>query len=281
MFPIRDENPTSSTAYVTIGLIVLNCLIFLLMAWGPIDENRFTWKYAYVPGELTDGQAAMAEHFREHPVVRQKHDQQGRPLFYRFTRPPQPVLELDNIAMQAAGAVPAWVNIFTCMFLHGGWMHLIGNMLYLWIFGNNIEDRLGPALFFVFYIATGLVGNLAHTFFDAGYVPLVGASGAISGVMGAYILLFPRTRILAVVPIGWYPMTVSLPAWVFLGIYFVLQNLYPASFGAGEGQVAYWAHIGGFVSGMALIFALPRRKAAVVTKPARAYDSADDADIVI
>src|SRR6185369_5895583 len=134
---------------------------------------------------------------------------------------------------------------------------------------------LGPLLYFVFYTATGLMGNLLHTFFDASAVPLVGASGAISGVLGAYILLYPHERITAIVPMGYYPATVKMPAWVFLGVYIVIQNLYPATFGAGTGGVAHWAHIGGFASGAALIKLLPLHPPPL-TRPGNDRD--DDAD---
>lgn len=279
MLPIRDSNPTHSTPYLTIGLIVINVLIFVLQATG--DTQQMIWKYGYVPAELVRSQEKFAEGLRENPPVKRATDARGRPLSDWYGRP---LGEPDLRAMKAATALPAWVNIFSCMFLHGGWMHLLGNMLYLWIFGNNIEDRLGPGLYAVFYLGTGLVGNLAHTYFDAGFVPLVGASGAISGVMGAYVLLFPRTRITGIVPIGWYPLTVNLPAWVFLGLYFVVQNLYPAAFTAARSagaqqSVAYWAHIGGFVSGAATIYLFPHRRppaAQAVTDP-----DEDDADIII
>ena len=274
MFPIRSTNPTSARPYVTFGLIGLNTLVFLFMAWGPVDQTVFTYRYGYLPAELALDEEAFAARLRQQPPGRPITDPFGRHAVDRLGRP---LLQPNLEAIEAATAVPAWVNLLTAMFLHGGWWHLIGNMLYLWIFGSNIEDRLGPWLYVVFYVGTGVVGNLTHTFFDAGVTPLVGASGAVSGVMGAYILLFPRTRLLAIVPVGWYPMTVSLPAWMFLGMYFVVQNLYPATFGMG-GNVAYWAHIGGFVSGAALIFVFPRRK----RPPPPVVDMADeDADLVL
>ncbi len=280
MFPIRDQNPTHSTAYVTIALVIVNCAVFLF-GWSrpTVDQQRLTYKYGFIPAEFTEGTDEAKLHYQEHPPANQARDRQGRPLYHRFTNPPQPVLIPDLASAKAATALPAWINIFTCMFMHGGWMHLLGNMLFLWIFGNNIEDRLGSVLFVVFYIATGVVGSLTHTLFDPGYVPLVGASGAISGVMGAYVLLFPTTRILAIVPIGWYPATFSLPAWMYLGIYILLQNLWPA-FRGGAGNVAYWAHIGGFVSGMALIYLFPHRKRPPPEQPD--YDpKEDDADFVL
>jgi len=280
MIPIRDSIPTHSIPYVTIGLIVVNTLIFLVEWKG--DMQTMIWKYGYVPAKLVVGSEEFAEELERHPPTRPVVDRYGRPLGDIFGRP---LVEPDTAAIKAATALPAWVGIFSCMFLHGGWMHLLGNMLYLWIFGNNIEDRLGPILYLVFYIGTGLVGNVAHTIFDQSFSPLVGASGAISGVMGAYILLFPRARILGVVPLGWYPLTVSLPAWAFLGIYFLIQNLYPAyfsaaHFGARQEGVAFLAHIGGFLSGMALIYVFPHRKVRPVEQPA--YDpEKDDADVVI
>jgi len=280
MIPIRDSNPTHSRAYATIALILINVVVFLIQRTGNAQE--MVWKYGYVPAELVSSSEEFAAKMEAHPPMRPKVDRYGRPYADFFGRV---LAEPDTAAINAATALPAWLNIFTCMFLHGGWMHLIGNMLYLWIFGNNIEDRLGPALYLVFYLGTGVVGNIAHTIFDAGMVPLVGASGAISGVMGAYILLFPRARITAIVPVGWYPLTVNLPAWTFLGIYFVIQNLYPAYFTAShfsgpKSGVAYLAHIGGFVSGMALIYVFPHRTRRPPAAPVFDPDK-EDADVII
>lgn len=279
MFPIRDENPTSSRAYVTIGLIVANVLIFLFEITRPGGGMRqLTLTYGFVPAELVRSSAEFNESIRREPPMRSIRDRRGRALLDPWGR--GVLTEPDWAAVKAMTAVPAWANIFSCMFLHAGWMHLIGNMLFLWIFGNNIEDRLGPWLFVAFYFGTGVCGNLAHTFFNAGYTPLIGASGAISGVMGAYVLLFPRARILAVVPIGFYPLTLSLPAWIYLGFYILAQNVWPAYFGAGQGNVAYWAHIGGFAAGMAMILVFPRRARPAAPPPA--YDPhQDDADFVL
>jgi len=257
MIPIRDDNPTHHPPHMTIALIVANVLVFLLQAaQSPGASERFVWKYGFVPAKLLTSAEEFREELPEHAPRRQATDRYGRPLFDLFGRP---MIQRERIPVDAAAALPAWLSIFTCMFLHGGWMHLLGNMLYLWIFGNNVEDRLGPALFVLFYLATGVAGNLGHTFLEGGWVPLVGASGAISGVMGAYILLFPHARILAIAPLGWYWFTVKLPAWIFLGIYIVVQNLFPAYFTIGS-NVAYWAHIGGFVAGLGVIYLLPHRQ---------------------
>jgi len=279
MIPIRDENPTHSTPYVTIALIILNALIFLTeVTRSDAGMRLFVWKYGFVPAQLVAGPDAFLDNLAKDPPRKPVTDQRGRPLFLRATG--QQLTQPDIEAAEAILAYPAWFKLLTCMFLHGGWMHLIGNMLFLWIFGNNIEDRLGHVLFIVFYLGTGAVGSLAHAFAQPDIVPLVGASGAISGVMGGYVLLFPRTRVTAIVPIGYYPATVSLPAWVFLAFYIVVQNIWPAARGAMVAdQVAYLAHIGGFAAGMAMIFLFPHRK---LPPTVSRYDpEEDDADFVL
>jgi membrane associated rhomboid family serine protease len=154
-------------------------------------------------------------------------------------------------------------TLFTSMFLHGGWLHLGGNMLYLWVFGDNIEDKLGHARYLLFYFMCGVLSAVAHVVIDPqSTIPTVGASGAISGVLGAYLLLFPRAKVLTVIPIFVFLQFVELPAVLVLGLWFVLQFFSGlASLGyqtAGMGGVAWWAHIGGFIAGIILI--LPMRK---------------------
>lgn len=271
MIPIRAENPTHGRSYVTIGLIVINCLVFLYEWSRPGDGmNELIWKYGYVPAELAHGSDAVRQELRA--------ENSAAPTLVRDPRTGWLVrLRPQQRPVEEATFYPAWINIFTCMFLHGGWLHLLGNMLYLWIFGNNIEDKLGPVLFAVFYIGTGVAGNLAHTWWDASFVPLVGASGAISGVMGAYIILFPRVRILAVIPWYFYWFTVRLPAWVFLGVYYLIQNLVPA-FRTSEASVAYWAHIGGFAAGAAMILLFPHREHPSPTRSVRPRHPDHEAD---
>ena len=168
---------------------------------------------------------------------------------------------------QAGGWLADGRAILTSMFLHGGWSHLFGNMLYLWIFGDNVEDRLGHLGYLVFYIFCGWMATLAHAFSDpASPVPSIGASGAIAGVLGAYLVMFPRARVLTLVPIGMFMRVSELPALAVLGLWFVLQlfsgtlSLGAAGHAAATG-VAWWAHIGGFVVGMVLgaIFGKRRR----------------------
>lgn len=150
--------------------------------------------------------------------------------------------------------VPAWATVFTSMFLHGGWMHLIGNMLYLWIFGDNVEDSMGHGRYAVFYLLCGVAAVLAQSLPDTtSQVPMIGASGAISGVLGAYLLLYPKARVLVMIPLGFVMKAHYLPAAAVLGFYFVLQIIMTAMTPAGSGGIAFAAHLGGFVAGAALI----------------------------
>jgi membrane associated rhomboid family serine protease len=153
-----------------------------------------------------------------------------------------------------ADGFPPLLTILTSMFLHGGIIHLAGNMLFLWIFGDNVEDVMGRARFVLFYLLAGAAGAAVHVVIDpASVVPMVGASGAISGIMGAYIVLFPSARILTLVPLGFFSRVVHVPAMLFLGIWFLLQFLYAGASSGQRGGVAWLAHVGGFVAGLALV----------------------------
>lgn len=169
----------------------------------------------------------------------------------------------------AGNLLPDFFSMFVSMFLHGGWLHLGSNMLYLWIFGDNIEDRLGHFRYLVFYLLCGVAATLAHAFTNASSViPAVGASGAIAGVLGGYLLMFPHARVMTFIPIGFFVTLRELPALLVLGLWFVLQLFTgAATFGmAGEqgGGVAYFAHIGGFVAGLALVKLFAKRERANV-----------------
>jgi membrane associated rhomboid family serine protease len=152
-------------------------------------------------------------------------------------------------------------HLFTSMFMHGSWLHLLGNMWFLWIFGNNVEDSMGRLRFIFFYLLTGLTAAAGQIVTSPGSaIPMVGASGAISGVMGAYLMLYPRVRVFAIVPLGFFVTSLALPAWVMLGYWFLIQFVSGlVSFGGEVGGVAFWAHIGGFVAGVVLVklFARP------------------------
>jgi rhomboid family protein len=160
----------------------------------------------------------------------------------------------------AAGAVPAIATLFTSMFLHGGFLHLAGNMLYLWIFGNNVEDSMGRGRFLLFYTLCGCIAAYAHAFANRdSMTPMIGASGAVSGVLGAYLLLYPRARVMTLVFFGFIVRTVQIPAMVVLGFWFVLQFLNALLSSGAAGGVAWYAHVAGFIAGLLLVGLFKRK----------------------
>lgn len=216
MIPLKDDNPTEIKPIVTIGFIVACVLVFLHQVSLPIKLHEiFVYQYGAIPA-----------------------------VVFGYADLPGEIV-----------AVSANASLITSMFLHGGWMHLIGNMLYLWIFGNNIEDVMGHVKFIVFYVACGILAALSHAAIDSdSAVPMIGASGAISGVLGAYLLLYPHARVLVLIPFGFFSQVIYVPAGIVLGLYFVMQLVSGGmSIGHEGGGVAFFAHIGGFVAGMALI----------------------------
>jgi membrane associated rhomboid family serine protease len=167
--------------------------------------------------------------------------------------------------MYLYGVVPAefrWLPVLTSMFLHGGWLHFLGNMLYLWIFGDNVEDRLGHGRFVLFYLFCGMAAALAHVFMNPlSTIPTIGASGAIAGVMGAYFVMYPHSRVLALVPLIIIWEVIEVPAILFLGIWFLMQffsgvGSVATGVGTETGGVAFWAHVAGFVAGMGAVLVL-------------------------
>lgn len=240
MIPLRDDNPTRTTPYVLYGIIGLNVLMFLVQMTGILD-NLTMIPYSVV-----------------HNVRVQLASQNGGILVDQLGRPVVRTLPI--------GPHPQWITIFTSMFMHGGFMHIAGNMLYLWIFGNNIEDALGHVKFLLFYLIAGVAAALLHVYMSLGgglnpYVPTLGASGAIAGVLGAYVVLYPRAKIDTLLMLGWFWDTIRIPAYFVLGVWFLMQLT--GTFGTGGqvgGGVAYWAHVGGFVSGMILILLFGGRK---------------------
>lgn len=178
------------------------------------------------------------------------------------------------LILQSFGLTPAqfsflqpvqWITIFTSMFLHGGWFHLISNMWTLYIFGDNVEDRMGSIRYVAFYLLAGAIAALTHVFFSPGLkIPTVGASGAVAGVLGAYFLLFPRARVVTFIPIFILPWLVDIPAFFFLGIWFFSQVANGLMVGAeGMSGIAWWAHIGGFIVGLLLVRFFASRPAPV------------------
>ncbi|MCL5677633.1 MAG: rhomboid family intramembrane serine protease [Firmicutes bacterium] len=159
-----------------------------------------------------------------------------------------------------AGPAGLFLPLVTAMFLHGGWLHLLGNMIYLWVFGDNVEDRMGHGRFLTFYLLVGLLANLAHIYFNPlSEVPTIGASGAIAGVLGAYFISFPRARVLTLVPIGIFLTAIEVPALLLLLFWFLLQ-LVSGLFAGPAQTVAWWAHVGGFIAGAALAGVFRRRR---------------------
>ena len=212
MIPIRDNQPSNSLPVVTYILMGINLLVFLLQMQIASGEEVFFYSYGLVPAKYTVHE--MSRHFS---IVNQ--------IF----------------------------SIFTYMFLHGGFLHFLGNMWSLYIFGDNVEEYFGPLRFAGFYVICGIISGLFHFFINPiSMVPTIGASGAIAGVMGAYFLLYPKARILTVIPIIIIPWFVEIPAFIFLGFWFIIQFFNAAGSGAGSG-IAWWAHIGGFIAGLVLV----------------------------
>ena len=193
-------------------------------------------------------------------------EQAGRAFVFSFGSIPGVLFGNKNLPPELA-ILPAEATLLTSMFLHGGWMHLIGNMLYLWIFGNNIEDIMTRVRFVIFYVACGIIAALAHAIPNAdSTIPMIGASGAISGVLGAYLLVYPRARILVLIPLGFISQLVRLPALAVLGFWFVLQLISTALSDSTGGGVAWGAHLGGFVAGVVLIPFFKRRDVSLFHK---------------
>lgn len=221
MIPLRDENPTHIRPVVTITLIVINVVMFLWeLSLGP-RLGEAVYALGVVPARL----------------------------------------------WLPGNWTPDGVSVLASMFLHGGWLHIGSNMLYLWIFGDNIEDHLGHGRFLVFYLLCGAVATYAHAIINSGSrLPSIGASGAIAGVLGAYLLLFPRARIRTLIPFGFFITVGTLPAILVLGLWFVLQlftgvaGISTVDTAQEQGGVAYFAHIGGFVAGMLLLYAFRRKE---------------------
>ena len=238
MFPYHDENATQRTPVVTIVLIALNVLAWLLVqgAGAGMPLAASVCNLGLIPGELTGAlKAGTAFPMGEGIVC------------------------LTDPGRQ-------FQNLITSMFMHGSWLHLLGNMWFLWLFGNNIEDSTTRPRFLAFYLLCGLGAALAQVFANpASGIPMVGASGAISGVMGAYLVLFPRVRVFTLVPLGFFVTNIPLPAWVMLIYWAVLQFFGGVTSIVAEegGGVAFWAHLGGFLVGVFLIkvFERPARLA--------------------
>jgi membrane associated rhomboid family serine protease len=217
--PLKDDNPTRAFSFVTVGLILVNGLVFYhQITLNFAASQRFVFQWGAIPYQITHGEVLYGKSF-----------------------------------------APPILTLFSSMFLHGGFLHLIGNMLYLWIFGNNIEDTLGHLRFLLFYLIAGLCAALTQVFSDPqSTTPMIGASGAVAGVLGAYLLLFPRARVLTLMFIFIFIRLIRVPALIVLGVWFLIQILSVS--GGMEGSVAFFAHIGGFLAGLILIKAFQPQK---------------------
>jgi membrane associated rhomboid family serine protease len=233
MFPYRDENRTLRRSWITLALIALNALAWFTLqgAGSALPLATSVCNLGLIPGELTGALRPGATF----PM--------GEGL----------VCATDPGAQAS--------HLLTSMFLHGSWMHLLGNMWFLWLFGDNVEDSMSRPRFLGFYLLSGLAAALAQVIASpSSGVPMVGASGAISGVMGAYLVLYPRVRVFALLPLGFFITSVALPAWMMLLYWIGLQVLSGfASIGRSGGGVAFWAHVGGFLAGVVLVKLFARR----------------------
>ena len=239
LFPIGDDNSDrTATPIVNYLLILTNVLVFVFLQ-GLGTNERFTYAFSTVPAEIITGEDVVTrDQVLIHPLTGQRVVMPGL----------QPT------------PIPVYLTLITSMFMHGGIAHIFGNMLFLWIFGDNIEDRLGHVRYLIFYLLCGVLSGLAHVFMTALFatspasllIPGLGASGAISGVLGAYIMLFPTRRVMVI--ISWF--ITEVPAFLAIGLWFVFQlisGLGVLGSGSQQGGVAYAAHIGGFIAGLALI----------------------------
>jgi membrane associated rhomboid family serine protease len=227
MFPYHDENETQRVAVVTGTIIGLNSLSWLVLqgAGATLPLAKSVCELGLIPGELT-GSLPVGTYF---------------PMGNGLVCTTDPGSQVSHL--------------LTSMFLHGSWMHLLGNMWFLWLFGNNVEDSMGRLRFIAFYVLTGLAAAMGQVLTDpTSGIPMVGASGAISGVMGGYLILYPTVRVFTMVPLGFFVTSMALPAWMMLGYWFLIQFVSGlVAFGGGMGGIAFWAHIGGFVAGVVLV----------------------------
>lgn len=227
MIPLRDDIPTHSIPWVNYGVIIACILVFVCEVTAPDGGEAIIFGYGMVPARVT-----------------------GQPL--------APAL-LEQGAVPPPPAIAPWLTLFTCMFLHGGVMHILGNMLFLYIFGDNVEDHYGHVGYALMYLGSGLAAGVLHILSAPGSeVPTVGASGAIAGVMGAYFVMFRHARVMTLIPLGIFTQIVAVPAPFFLGIWFLMQLVSAAGDSAMTAGVAFWAHVGGFVAGIGSTWLLCR-----------------------
>jgi membrane associated rhomboid family serine protease len=248
MIPLKDNIRPQRRPIVNYALIAVTALVFLFqMGQDEQSGHGIITSFGMIPKRVVDPQA---------------------PLYVDAIKTTRTGFQVRTKVELEPGPIHPWLTILTCIFLHGGWMHFLGNMWFLYIFGDNVEDRLGRPGYLIFYLATGAAASLSQLAVSpSSTIPTVGASGAIAGVMGGYLLLFPRATVLTLIPFVFLHI-INVSAWVFLFVWFGFQffqgSLSFASMDSNDGGVAWWAHIGGFVAGAAAIVAL--RKIGVLRK---------------
>jgi membrane associated rhomboid family serine protease len=272
MIPIRDMIRSRRFPVVTVSLIVINLLVFLYQGylgtrdplWDNWSDERYAWiragheyppifdpSYAYstlrLPGQSVSTYAIAQDDW----------------FLMQYALIPAELL--GGVDLPPTTPIPIWLTLLSSMFMHGGVLHVLGNMLYLWIFGDNVEDAMGPIRFLLFYLLCGAVASAAQIAIAPGSsVPLIGASGAIAGVLAAYFMLYPYAKVLTVIPIFFFLRLIAVPAVFLLGFWFILQVISGAGSLGSSGGVAWFAHIGGFVAGLVLVFPFRRRSIPVV-----------------
>jgi membrane associated rhomboid family serine protease len=224
MLPIRDSVPHKRTPWMTLLLIAANAGVFALeVGLSKAELHDAVYRFGAVPALVTRSGRAAGGEF-----------------------------------------IPPYWTLLTSMFLHAGWLHIIGNMGALWLFSNNVEDRMGPVRFVLFYLLCGVLAGVVHIVSNpASTVPVLGASGAIAGVMGAYVVLYPRSRVLTLIPVFFLPLFIEVPAIFYLGVWFYIQFFSGVAALSGGGQaagIAWWAHVGGFVAGVVFFWPFLRRR---------------------
>ncbi|MEX0675455.1 MAG: rhomboid family intramembrane serine protease [Pirellulales bacterium] len=257
MLPLKDHNPTVRTSYVTYALVAINTLVMLWVgSLSPLAQQQFVIEHGFIPARIAQLSDPKLE--VKVPVEAEVVMQNGR-LVHR----PVKTVEL------AGATVPILLSLLTSMFMHGGWMHLAGNMWFLWIFGNNIEDRLGHVVYLLFYLVGGLLATACHWAYDPeSMIPVVGASGAVATILGAYAVTYPKATVSTLVFFGIISI-IEIPALVWLAVWLGGQLL--SAFFQQDLGVAVWAHIGGFAVGAILMPIL-----ALVTPPPRPSSQEDE-----
>lgn len=242
-FPFADDNPTRRTPVLTYGLLAINTAVFLWwLQLAPERRQETTVRHGFIPARI----AQLAQPKPLQVVLQQP----GRdPLFHR------PVMLRRQFQLDP-NPVHIGLSLLTCMFMHGGWMHLIGNMWFLWIFGNNVEDRLGHGVFLLFYLSGGVLASACHWLTDpTSTTPVIGASGAVAAVLGGYAITWPWARVHTLIFLVFFITVIDVPALIVLGVWFLGQLLEGnrAAVAGAEAGVAWWAHVGGFVAGALLM----------------------------